>query len=131
MRRSSGHADQQQRRQCPKGRSSCRQLASLVASRSAAKPLLAGRTLTLAQLVQVIGPCLHHAPAFWQVFSLVIDAAHARLLVPELTFDRIAAETHLIEQGRGHVYEAVPRHRVLVLFEPGGSRERGVGKESV
>src|SRR3546814_18505890 len=58
LRRSSGHADQQQRRQCPKGRSSCRQLAYLVASRSAAKPLLAGRTLTLAQLVQVIGTCL-------------------------------------------------------------------------
>src|SRR3546814_20266979 len=111
MRRSSGHADQQQRRQCPKGRSSCRQLASLVASRSAAKPLLAGRTLTLAQLVQVIGPCLHHAPAFWQVFSLVIDAAHARLLVPELTSARNPAETHNLEQGRGTVTEPVPPHR--------------------
>src|SRR3546814_10127643 len=103
MRRSSGHADQQQRRQCPKGRSSCRQLASLVASRIAAKPLLAGRTLTLAQLVQVIGPLLHHAPAFWQVFSHVIDVAPARLLVPELTFDSTAAETTPIEHGQGQV----------------------------
>ena len=55
----------------------------------------------LFKLLQIIRPGLHHFRAFLQIFSMVVDAANfSALYVGQLSFDRISAKTHLVQEGR-------------------------------
>ena len=66
-------------------------------------------------LIKVIGPPLHHFPAFRQVLCVIVGCPDAvPFAVSELTLDDICPETVLVQDSAGRAAKSVPRSSGMV-----------------
>lgn len=75
----------------------------------------------VSQLIEVIGPVLHHADSFLP--SCVSSANGIAVRVGELALDRIGVPiAHLIKQSCGQSPESVPSHFIFAKAKPSKCR---------
>ena len=66
-------------------------------------------TILCRNLIKIVGPPLHHFPAFRQVLRMVVSSAH---IVPftmgKLTFNHIRTKTVLVQNRAGGAAKSMP-----------------------
>jgi len=86
-----------------------------------------GRDLSSLELIQVIGPGLHHPAPLDQALRPVVRGSHlVPLRVGELQFDEIGMPALFVEQRRCHGSESVTGHFVVGVAQPPQRRVHGV-----
>ena len=84
------------------------------------------RLFLCRNLIKIIGPPLHHFPAFRQVFSMVIDTPYLIALhVGKLTLDRITIKQAALIKNRGcRVSKAMACSTVVIAHSVKGIQHR-------
>ena len=75
---------------------------------------------TALQLVEIIGPMLHHANTFIPIFAAGVDpAGRIGIEMCQLPFDRIRVpHSHLVEESGGRRAESMGRHLFTAVAQP-------------
>lgn len=67
------------------------------------------------EAVEVVPPCLHHSPAFGQIFSVDVGGRHLIAFgVRHLPLDNVPSEAEFTQSCRRQPAKPVPRHSRLV-----------------
>ena len=82
----------------------------------------------LAHFVQVVGPCVHELPPWFQIGGVVVGGADlVAFLVSELQFDEVVGVALFVQDGGGNAPEAVARHSPSVAHAFEGAEYGVVG----
>ena len=83
-----------------------------------------------AILVEIIGPPLHHLPAFRQVLGMIVSGPDAvPFAVGKLTFDHIRTKIVLIQDGAGRAAKAMPGGAGMIAHAIQGIEHRVLAHE--